>query len=38
MERTKILSMVTEWKLIGMKSKGHPKNRWRGEVLDDRKN
>jgi hypothetical protein len=37
MEKIETVRKITEWNPIGMKSKGHPKNRWRDEVLNDLK-
>jgi hypothetical protein len=34
MEKTKRREKITEWNAIGMRYKGHPKNRWRDEVLN----
>jgi hypothetical protein len=35
MGRTKTVRKITEWNPTGMRSKRHPKNRWRDEVLND---
>jgi hypothetical protein len=35
METTKTVRKITEWNPIGMRSKGHQKNRWKDEFLND---
>jgi hypothetical protein len=35
MEKTKTVRKIMEWNPIGMRSKGHPKNRWKDDVLKD---
>jgi hypothetical protein len=37
MEKTKTVRKITEWNPIGMRSRRRPKNRWKGEVLNDLK-
>jgi hypothetical protein len=37
MENTKTVRKIMEWNPIGMRSKGHPKNIWKDEVLKDLK-
>jgi hypothetical protein len=36
-EKTKTVRKITEWNPIAMRTKRHPKNRWKGEVLNDLK-
>jgi hypothetical protein len=37
MEKTKTVRKIMEWNPIGMRSKEHPKNSWKDEVLNDLK-
>lgn len=35
MEKTKTARKITEWKPMGIRSNGRPRNIWRDEVLND---
>ena len=37
METNRTVRKITEWNPTGKRSKGHPKNRWRDEVLNGSK-
>jgi hypothetical protein len=37
MDDTKLVTRITDWDSIGVRTKGRPKNRWRDEAINDLK-